>query len=339
MNIVIFEVEAWESESFLPLQDHHEVTFVQDPLTAENVSRFSGADIIAPFIYSDLKQDVLKQLPRLKLIATRSTGFDHIDTDFCVQNGIQVCNLPSYGENTVAEHTFGLLLTLSHRLTEAIDRTRKGDFSQEGLQGFDLMGKTLGVVGTGTIGEKVIAIAKGFQMNVVAFDVKPKPELAHRQGFRYAALDQVLADADIVTLHVPATPKTQNLISTDQFSQMKDGVVLINTSRGQVLNVDALMRALAEGKVAAAGLDVLPEEPVMREEAELLRSVYRKRHNLDTLLADHVLLRLRNVVITPHSAFNTREAVQRILDTTAENIEQFTGGQPQNIVAGAEVLV
>lgn len=125
MNIVIFEVEAWESESFLPLQDHHEVTFVQDPLTAENVGRFSGADIIAPFIYSDLKQDVLKQMRRLKLIATRSTGFDHIDTDFCEQNGIQVCNVPSYGENTVAENTFGLLLTLSHRLTEAIDRTPK----------------------------------------------------------------------------------------------------------------------------------------------------------------------------------------------------------------------
>jgi D-lactate dehydrogenase len=338
MQIVVFEVEAWETESFLPLQDHHQVRFAKEPLTAGNAEQFSEADIIAPFIYSDVGEDVLKQLPRLKLIATRSTGFDHIDTDFCEQNGIQVCNVPSYGENTVAEHTFGLLLTLSHRLTEAIDRTRKGDFSQEGLQGFDLMGKTLGVVGTGTIGEKVIAIAKGFQMDVVAFDVKPKADLAERLGFRYASLDQVLAEADIVTLHVPANPKTKNLISAEQFNQMKDGVVLINTSRGQIVDVDALIRALAEGKVAAAGLDVLPEEPVMREEAELLRSVYRKRHNLDTLLADHVLLRLRNVVITPHSAFNTREAVQRILDTTAENIEQFTSGSPQNVVAGAKVL-
>jgi D-lactate dehydrogenase len=201
------------------------------------------------------------------------------------------------------------------------------------------MGRALGVVGTGTIGQKGIGSANGFQMDVMAFDVKPKPELAEQLGFRYASLEQVLAEADIVTLHVPANPKTRNLISTEQFNQMKPGVVLINTSRGQIVDVDALIRALAEGKVAAAGLDVLPEEPVMREEAELLRSVYRKCHNLDTLLADHVLLRLRNVVITPHSAFNTREAAQRILDTTAENIEQFTSGNPQNIVAGAEVLV
>jgi D-lactate dehydrogenase len=339
MKVVIFEVEAWETKSFSPLQDNHDVEFVKSPLTVENASQYSDADIIAPFIYSEVNESVLKQLPQLKLIATRSTGFDHIDTDFCEENGIQVCNVPSYGENTVAEHTFGLLLALSHKLTEAIDRTRKGDFSQEGLQGFDLMGKTLGVIGTGTIGEKVIGIARGFQMDVIAFDVKAKPELAERLGFRYASLEQVLAEADIVTLHVPANPKTKNLISTEQFNQMKDGVVLINTSRGQVLDVDALLRALAEGKVAVAGLDVLPEEPVMREEAELLRSVYRKRHNLDTLLADHVLLRLRNVIITPHSAFNTREAVERILDTTAENILHFTNGKPQNVVAGSEVLV
>ena len=208
-TLLFFEVEAWETESFLPLQDHHQVRFEKEPLTAETAEQFSEADIIAPFIYSDMGQDVLQQLPRLKLIATRSTGFDHIDTEFCEQNGIQVCNVPSYGENTVAEHTFGLLLTLSHRLTEAIDRTRKGDFSQAGLQGFDLMGKTLGVVGTGTIGEKVIAIAKGFQMDVIAFDVSPRPELARRLGFRYAGLNQVLAAADVVTLHVPANPQTK----------------------------------------------------------------------------------------------------------------------------------
>jgi len=146
-------------------------------------------------------------------------------------------------------------------------------------------------------------------------------------------MEEVLANADIVTLHVPANPKTHHLISTEQFEQMQDGVILINTSRGAVLDVDALVAALAEGKVAAAGLDVLPEEPVMREEAELLRSVYHKEHNLETLLADHVLLRLRNVYITPHSAFNTREAVQRILETTVGNIEAFIQDEPQNIVA------
>lgn len=335
MKAVIFEVEPWEAQTFEALQKNHEIECVSEPLTAENAEQFSDAQIISTFIYSALDQSVLAQLPNLKLVATRSTGFDHVDTDFCESQGILVSNVPSYGENTVAEHTFGLLLNLSHKLTEATDRTRKGDFSQEGLQGFDLRGKTLGVVGTGTIGEYVIGIARGFQMNVIAFDVKPKPELAEQLGFRYAALEEVLAIADIVTLHVPANPKTHHLIAKAQFDCMKDGVVLINTSRGSVVDIDALIEALAQGKVAAAGLDVLPEEPVMREEAELLHSVYRKRHNLDTLLADHVLLRLRNVIITPHSAFNTREAVQRILDTTAENIARFVRGEPQNVVAGS----
>lgn len=334
MKTAIFEVEPWEADTFSDLSNDHEVLCVEEPLTVENAQQFADVQVISTFIYSSLDSEVLEQLPHLKYIATRSTGFDHIDAQYCEDQGLLVSNVPSYGENTVAEHTFGLLLNISHRLTEAVDRTRKGDFSPEGLQGFDLRGKTFGVVGTGTIGEYVIGIARGFQMEVVAFDVKPQPELAEKLGFRYASLEDVLAAADIVTLHVPANPKTHHLIGKAQFDQMKDGVVLINTSRGSVIDVDALIEALAEGKVAAAGLDVLPEEPTMREEAELLRSVYRKQHNLDTLLADHVLLRLRNVIITPHSAFNTREAVQRILDTTADNIAQFVAGDPQNVVVG-----
>lgn len=335
MEIVIFEVEPWENATFEPLVTSHQVKFVHQPLNQQNVKEYQSAEVISTFIYSDLDLEILQQLPNLKLIATRSTGFDHIATDYCHQQDITVCNVPAYGENTVAEHVFGLLLTISHKLTEAVDRTRKGDFSQQGLQGFDLQGKTLGVIGTGSIGQCVIRIAKGFQMKVMAFDTKPQTHLAAALGFRYASMADVLSTADIITLHVPANPKTYHLIAQAQFAQMKPGVVIINTSRGSLIDVHALLEALAEGKVAAAGLDVLPEEPVMREEAELLRSVYRKRHNLDTLLADHVLLRLRNVIITPHSAFNTREAVQRILDTTVENIINFDQGNPSNVVAGA----
>ena len=335
MKTIVFEVEPWEAKTFEQFQAEHVVKCVSEPLTSDNASQYADAQIVSTFIYSNLETAVLKQLPNLKLVSTRSTGFDHIDTDYCDEKNIIVCNVPNYGENTVAEHTFGLILSISHKLAEAIERTRRGDFSQVGLQGFDLRGKTLGVIGTGSIGEHVIGIARGFQMEVVAFDIRPRPELAERLGFRYGNLDRVLAEADIVTLHVPANPTTQNLIAQEQFDKMKNGVVLINTARGSIVDVDALIRALAEGKVSAAGLDVLPEEPVMREEAELLRSVYRKRHNLETLLADHVLLRLRNVIITPHSAFNTREAVQRILDTTADNISHFLRGEPQNVVTGA----
>lgn len=335
MKIVVFNVESWERQTFDRLSDEHQIEYVEKPLTADNASQYRDAEIISTFIYSDLHTPVLEQLPNLKLIATRSTGFDHIDSEYCEQHDIKVCNVPTYGENTVAEHVFGLILAISHRLIEATERTRKGDFSLQGLQGFDLRGKTLGVIGTGNIGLCVIEIANGFRMKTVAFDIKPKTEMADKLGFRYAPLEEVLAKSDIITLHLPANPKTENFISTEQFEQMKDGVVLINTSRGTLVETSALLRALAEEKVAAAGLDVLPEEPTMREEAELLRSVYNKRHNLDTLLADHVLLRLRNVIITPHSAFNTREAVQRIADTTVENIQAFAAGQPKAVVVGS----
>lgn len=332
MDIVIFEVEPWERGTFEELTRAHEVEFVSEPLTSENAARYSGAEVISPFVYSRLKQDVLEQFEDLALIATRSTGYDHIDTAYCVEHDIQVCNVPTYGANTVAEHVFGLLLTISHHLVEAIDRTRRGDFSLQGLRGFDLRGKTLGVVGTGDIGQCVIEIAGGFGMDVLAYDVRPRDELTRELDFQYTSMDQLLAESDVVSLHVPLNDRTHHLISSEEFDRMKDGVVIINTARGSIIDIQALLQALGEGKVQAAGLDVLPEEPSIREEAELLRSEFRRQHDLEALLANHILLRQRNVVITPHSAFNTREAVQRILDVTFENINSFLQGQPTNVV-------
>ncbi|MDX1566225.1 MAG: NAD(P)-dependent oxidoreductase, partial [Longimicrobiales bacterium] len=174
----------------------------------------------------------------------------------------------------------------------------------------------------------------GFRMDVLAFDVDPKPGLAEDLEFRYVSLDELLERSDVVSLHVPLNQHTRHMIGEEEFARMKDGVILINTARGDVVDVDALVRALHEGKVAAAGLDVLPMEPVIREEAELLRSIFHEQHDLETLLMDHILLRLRNVINTPHSAFNTKEAVQRILDTTVENIQAFLDGRPQNVVLG-----
>ena len=332
MKIDIFEVEEWERATFADLREEHEVTFHANKLTRESAGEVADADIVSAFIYSDLSREVLERFDDLKLIATRSTGFDHIDIDYCRENAVEVAYVPTYGENTVAEHVFALLGAISHNLVDAADRTRRGDFSQQGLQGFDLMGKTLGVVGTGHIGAHACKIARGYEMVVLAHDVKPDHELAESVGFRYVGMDELLAEADVITLHVPGSAETKHLISDAEFERMKDGVVLINTARGPVVDVDALLQALSSGKVRAAGLDVLPEEPVVREEAELLRSWFRKEHDLETLLADHILLRLKNVIITPHSAFNTREAVQRILDTTHDNIAGFLAGEPVNIV-------
>lgn len=333
MKIVVFEFEEWERGFF----DHfraggHEVRYEERPLDVEIAAAHADADVVSTFIYSRLDRAVLSRLGRLKLIATRSTGFDHIDTGYCRDAGIRVSNVPSYGESTVAEHVFALLLALSHRIPEAVARTRQGDFSQRGLQGFDLCGRTLGVVGTGRIGHKVIRIARGFEMPVLAYDVHPDREAERALGFSYVDMEELLRRSDIVTLHVPGEAATHHLIAAREFALMKDGAVLINTARGNVVDVKALLRALADGKVAAAGLDVLPEEPAIREEAELLRSLFTRRHDLETLLADQVLLHMRNVLITPHSAFNTREAVQRIVRTTVENIGGYLGGAPRNLV-------
>ncbi len=332
MKICITEAEPWEYPSFDPLKEQHELVFSSDPLSLENVDRYAEAEILSPFIYSKLSEDVLGRMTNLKMIATRSTGFDHIASDYCRRHHIIVCNVPTYGKNTVAEHVFGLLLAISHKLFDAIDRTRRGDFSQRGLQGFDLLGKTIGVVGTGDIGEHVIRIASGFQMNVLAFDVNPKKELAEKLSFKFVELDELLSQSDVITLHVPANPKTHHMISHNEFDKMKPGAVLINTARGTVVDNQALVRAISTGKIKAAGLDVLAEEPAIREEAELLRSIFNKEHDLSDLLVDHILLRMRNVLVTPHSAFNTREAVERILGTTVGNMEAFISGKPRNVV-------
>ncbi len=332
VKIVVFESEVWERGAFKKLSPSHDVLFTKATLRSKLAGEYADADVISTFIYSDLSADSLRQFNNLRLIATRSSGYDHIDLNYCRQNSVTVCNVPNYAERTVAEHVFALLLAISHKVTEAVERTRKGNFTQAGLQGFDLDGKTLGVIGTGSIGKSVIEIAKGFRMEVVAFDVKPDEKAASELGYHYATMDEVLSTADIITLHVPGNERTHHLISTPEFKKMKAGVVLINTARGEVLDIQALLEALVSKKIAAAGLDVLPEEPTIREESELLRSIFAKKHNLEMLLADQILHHLPNVIITPHCAFNTHEAVQRLLDMTVQNIIAFAAGKPQNIV-------
>ncbi|GLI95822.1 hydroxyacid dehydrogenase [Methylocystis echinoides] len=332
MKIVAFEIQPREVSSFERLRAEHEVVLLDEPLRAANSKQFRDAEVICPFLYSELSAHVLQDMPQIKMIATRSTGYDHINLKYCKEKGIVVSNVPSYGEATVAEHVFALLLTISHNLREAIDRARNGEFSPIGLEGFDLAGKTLGVIGVGSIGRHVVRIARGFEMNVIAFDLKPDARLAAELGFRYMPLNAVFEQADILTLHVPAMPVTNNMISTGEFARMKDGVVLINTARGSLIEPRALIQALHSRKVAAAGLDVMPDEPMIREEAELICSFFCERHDLRNLVADHILLRMSNVVITPHSAFNTVEAMGRILKTTIANIEAFAAGTAQNVV-------
>lgn len=333
MKIAVFEAEDREREAFAKLSAKHNVVFIPDPLRPGMVQH-TDADVITTFIYSELDAAVIDQFPDLKLIATRSTGFEHIDAARCEAHGISVCNVPFYGSNTVAEHVFALLLSLSHRMPEAADRAQRGHFSPFGLQGFDLASKTFGVVGTGGIGRNVIRIAKGFDMNVIAFDVFAKDELAQEMGFTYTTLEELLATSDIVSLHVPSLPSTHHMLRRETIATMKDGAIILNVSRGDLIETGALIEALTTGKIAGAGLDVLPDEPMIREEATLAHSILENRDEMRTLVANHILLRMRNVIVTPHSAFNTKEAVDRICATTVDNITAYINNAPTNIVGG-----
>lgn len=328
MRIVFFETEGWEPEKLQSLVNEHEVEFCQDTLNKDNLANFQDADIVSPFVHSRLDLALLSKMTQLKYIATRSTGFDHIDLDYCSKHGIAVSNVPVYGTNTVAEHSFALLLAISHHITAAVSATRKGDFSGAGLRGFDLHGKTLGVIGTGNIGSRVVEIALAFGMQVLACDIEPNAELARHPGLRYVSMESLLGASDCISLHVPGGEATDNLLSQEEFAQMKKGVILINTARGSLVDVRALLQALDSGVVAAAGLDVLRDEAALRTFSESDAAP----DNDDIYHANRALLERDNVLLTPHSAFNTREAIERILQTTSDNIEHFIAGSPQNTV-------
>ncbi|MCS6949369.1 MAG: hydroxyacid dehydrogenase [Armatimonadota bacterium] len=335
----IFEVDEWQAQYLreglqrLGIADRVQLDFVPRPLAPEGCARCADYDAIAIFIGTKVSRATVEALPRLRLILTMSTGYDHIDLDACRERGVTVCHVPHYGENTVAEHTFALILSLSRKLHAAYFQSLRGEYQARALQGFDLYGKTLGVIGAGNIGLHVIRIARGFGMRVLAFDTRPQRLLADVLGFTYTDMDTLLRESDIVTLHVPATKATYHLINRETLSKMKRGALLINTARGSVVDTEALLWALEEGILAGAGLDVIEGEEYITEESQLLK-IPLAEQTLKQLVQAQALLRRENVVFTPHIAFNSREAVERILDTTLENLHAFLRGAPQNVVAG-----
>ena len=287
---------------------------------AENASLAGDADIVSVFIYSKLDSKILGSLRKAKAIVTRSTGFDHIDLKECKRRKIGVYNVPNYGQNTVAEHTFALILSLSRRINKAYEKTIRGNFSLDGLEGFDLRGKTIGIVGMGSIGKHVAKIADGFEMKILAFDLHKEPELEKEMNLKYVSLNELLKNSDIVSLHCPYSKETHHLINKRNISLMKKEAILINTARGAIVETDALVKALASKKLGGAGLDVLEEEGFIKEEAELLSSNFPKK-KLENLLENHLLLTFENVIITPHIAFYSEEALKRILDITINNVK------------------
>ncbi|MFB6292060.1 MAG: NAD(P)-dependent oxidoreductase [Candidatus Nanohaloarchaea archaeon] len=317
MRVAWFDTDGWEREYLADKDLDMKIDFFEEPLTAENADQLDGYDAVAVFVTSEVDEEVIEQFDG-HTIACRSTGFDHVDIDAAAEKGIAVCNVPDYGGTTVAEHAFGLILALSRKIYSAIQKVEEGEFNHEGLRGFDLKGKKLGVIGTGTIGRNVIRIANGFDMHVVAYDPQPNHRVEHEMGFMYVSLEDLLEQSDIVTLHCPLNDATKHLLSDEEFDRM-DGTVLINTARGELIDTEALIKALESGKVEAAGLDVLEEECYIEDDIKYLGQLEEKC-NPQIILEDHILMNRDDVLITPHNAFNSQEALHRIEDTTVENL-------------------
>lgn len=333
MRVYLFELEKWEREYLAEkLGEHNALTFYDHPIKNYPLEELKDAEGLVVFIYSQVDKSVLDALPNLKFISTMSTGFDHIDIEECKRRGIVVSNVSGYGEITVAEHTFALILALTRKLVESVNRVRSGEFSPEGLTGTDLRDKKIGVIGVGSIGKNVCRIAKGFGMNVIGYKRSPDVEMEQELGIIVATdLDYVYRECDIISLHVPYSTHTHHMLNNDTFQKMKDGVLIINTARGGLIDTGALLEALNSGKVGGAGLDVLEEEPLLQEEKALLSKEFNT-DQLKSILQDHMLINHSKVVITPHNAFNSIEALHVIINTTKDNIEAFINGSPQNVV-------
>ena len=327
----ILEIEDWEANYIKNKIKNINFKFYSQKISDIDLKQIKDVEVLGVFIYSYVNSQMLDSLPKLKLILTMSTGFDHIDVQECKKRNIKVCNVPYYGENTVAEHTFALLLAISRKIIKSHEKVIKGDFSLQDLRGFDLKSKTLGVIGTGHIGMHVIRMAKGFELNILAYDKFENKVLASQMGFKYVDLKDLLKNSDIISLHVPYNKETHHILDKNAFNQTKKGVIILNTARGALIDTDALIEALDKKIVSYAGLDVLEGEKDILEEKQLLSKHFIKEQ-MKKMLENHLLFQRDNVIITPHNAFNSTQALQRILDTTIENIEGFYKKETKNEV-------
>lgn len=320
MRVAVFSVHPYDRE-FLQranetMGSRHELLFLEPRLNLTSAPLAAGHEAVCAFVNDQLGRDVLTLLAQqgTRLVALRSAGFNHVDLEAARDLGLTIARVPAYSPDAVAEYTVALMLTLNRKIHKAAARVREGNFALEGMLGFDLRGRTVGIIGTGKIGVNVARIMRGFGCEIVAHDPYPSNEM-RALGARYAELPELFATSDIISLHCPLTPDTRHLIDDEAVAQMKPGVMLINTSRGAVVNTRAVIRGLKTGKIGHLGLDVYEEEGDLFFE------------NLsDQMIQDDVFARLLmfpNVVITGHQAFFTHEALTAIAETTIDNITTF----------------
>jgi len=321
MKTAVFSTHNFEKETLTKAMGRrHELHFQTPRLSAETAPLAAGCAAVCLFVNDDASAPVLEQLAGLGVhyIALRSAGFNQVDVAAARRLGIRVARVPAYSPYAVAEHTVALMLALNRKIHRAHNRVREGNFSLDGLTGFDMQGKTVGIIGVGKIGQKLAQILRGFGCRVLASDPNPDSKWAAQHEVVYVSNEALFAASDIISLHAPLTPQTQHLVREETLSQMKDGVMIINTGRGALIHTRDAIRALKCGKIGYLGLDVYEEEKELFFEdrsAEILQ---------DDIIAR--LMTFPNVLITSHQAFLTDTALQNIADTTAHNLDCFSAG-------------
>ena len=322
-KIAFFGAKPYDIASFDKVNEkyNYDIKYFKGHLNPNNVVLTQDADAVCIFVNDTANVAVIDAMADngVKLLALRCAGFNNVDLE-AAKGKLPVVRVPAYSPYAVAEYSLALMLSLNRKIHRAYWRTRDGNFSLNGLMGFDMHGKTVGIIGTGKIAKILIRILKGLGMHILAYDVYPDYKFAEEEGITYTTLDELYKNSDIISLHCPLTEQTRYIINDDSIARMKDGVMIINTGRGQLIHTNALIEGLKEKKISAAGLDVYEEE-----------GDYFYEDKSDKIIDDDVLARLlsfNNVIVTSHQAFFTKEAMHNIAETTLQNIEDFRQNRP-----------
>lgn len=326
-KIAFFDTKDYDKTLFDEFNKNYnyEITYFESKLNKETAQLAKGYDVVCIFVNDKADEETLKVLQEngVKLIALRCAGFNNVDLEH--KGNLKVVRVPRYSPYAVAEHTVALLLNINRKIYKSYQRVKKYNFSLDGLLGFDIHGKTIGVIGTGKIGETFMRIMKGFGVEILAYDVYPNEEISKEIGFKYVNLEELLKKSDIISLHCPLTKDTEKIINKNTINQMKDGVILLNSSRGKLVDTESLIDGMISGKIGGAGLDVYEDE-----EEFFLRDMsnsYKRDKNLSLLIS------MPNVIITSHQAFFTIEALNKIVSDTLQNIKDiFENGECGNEV-------
>lgn len=322
-KVAVFDTKPYDRSFFEKENEKYgfDITFFEAKLRPQTANLAAGFDVVCAFVNDELTDAVIEQLDKngVGLIAMRCAGYNNVNLKTACEHGIPVVRVPQYSPYAVAEYALGLLMTLNRKIHRAYNRVREGNFAISGLMGFDLRGKTIGVVGTGKIGRTFAELLRGFGVRILAYDLYPNEKIEEEIGLKYVPLDELFRECDVISLHCPLTPENVYMINADAIAGMKDGVILLNTSRGKLIDSSALIDGLKSGKIGAAGLDVYEEE-----------TDYFFEDRSDSVVLDDVLARLMtfsNVIVTSHQAFFTVEAETNIVETTMSSIASFARGE------------